>query len=176
MISRLLFVSLLKLNNACYQMRLSKEIYCLLSILLLLQLTSCSKTIVGIGPFDGLWFMTAYSPSDHYSGGTQLDLMVEGLSLSGEGDLMIIEGYGPQVMPPDWHPNDNKYRLTISGEVHPNGAIEGRARIVAVDTSNVGNNGSGPLTGGLNPVSGNGSGTMRLGDFRFNWTATYSER
>jgi len=105
-----------------------------------------------------------------------VDVLVDRLSLSGEGEIIIIEGYGPQVMPPDWNPDDYKYRLTVTGKIQPNGAIEGRAQIQAINAISAVNNGNGSFTGGLNPVSGIGSGKMHMGEYRFTWTALYSER
>ncbi|GAF93220.1 unnamed protein product, partial [marine sediment metagenome] len=60
-----------------------------------------------------------------------LYLTVERTSFSGEVGIYLSEERFPTVVPSDWDPDSIKYHLTLSGNIQPNGTVEGIAKLEA---------------------------------------------
>ena len=157
-------------------MTVIKRLMVPLILALSICLPGCTKSVTSIGPFDGVWYMTVTGTNWELLGRCYVTVTVEETSFSEAADIYLTEERFPTFEPPDWDPDSIKYHLTLSGNIQPNGTVEGIAKLEAYNASKEYNNGRGQIHGALNTNAGIGSGSFRIRGKPFEWIAVYSDR
>jgi hypothetical protein len=123
----------------------------------------CSRNIVSVGPFEGQWGGRLYwriGTGSEY--GTVSFTVNADHSLEGDGTI-YHEG-GPYTVP--------IFELLFSGEVNPNGAIDGKCHWKLVDPTEEKSEGKVDITGYFYSALDYGRGSMTLDRAQLYWIVT----